>query len=315
MHLTRRAFLGSLGGCAAHILWMSAGYGAARRLFASQPWGRVVLAEQWGRLEEVGPGVWALISTPLAGERGSDAWRTICNGGIIAGKREVLMLEAFATPEGARWMADMARQLTGKRPTLALVTHYHGDHTGGMAGYAGESEKIPVRSTAKTRELLQGKDPLPDPVIPETGGTEIDLGGRVARITPRLGHTPSDVTVEANDRQVIFCGDLVWNGMFPNYRDAIPSKKAASVRALLAAGDAVYVPGHGALAHRRDIQRYLTLLDDVEEKARAAIAQGVPLEEAADRYKLPTGFAEWVMFSPTYFKVAFQAWGRELGAK
>lgn len=23
---------------------------------------------------------------------------------------------------------------------------------------------------------------------------------------------------------------------------------------------------------------------------------------------------EWTMFSPTYFRVAFQAWGRELGA-
>ncbi len=256
-----------------------------------------------------------MISTPLAGERGSDAWRTVCNGGIIAGKSDLLVLEAFATPEGARWMADAAQRLTGRLPTLALVTHFHGDHTGGIASYAADAQKIPVRSTATTRQLLQGKDPLPDPVIPETAGSEIDLGGRVVKIAPRLGHTPSDVTIEVGDPRVVFCGDLVWNGMFPNYRDAIPSKKSASVRALLSAGDAVYVPGHGALAHRGDIERYLTLLDDVEEKARAAIAKGVPLDQAADQYQVPAGFAQWTMFSPTYFRVAFLAWARELNAR
>jgi len=83
------------------------------------------------------------------------------------------------------------------------------------------------------------------------------------------------------------------------------------VRELLTAGDAVYVPGHGELARRGDIERYLALLDDVGEKARAAIAAGTPLDQAADAYTLPAAFAEWAMFSPTYFRVAFQAWGRE----
>ncbi len=53
--LDRRTFVGALGGCAAHILWMSAGSGVARRLFAAQPLGRVSLVEPWGRIEELGP--------------------------------------------------------------------------------------------------------------------------------------------------------------------------------------------------------------------------------------------------------------------
>lgn len=313
--VTRRGFIGTLGGCAAHLLWMSAGYGAARRLFAARPLRRVVGAEAWARVEELGPGVWAIISTPLAGPRGSDSWRTVCNGGIIAGRNEVLLLEAFTTPEGARWALDTATRLAGRRPTLALVTHYHGDHTTGIPAYAADTPSIPVRSTATTRGLLQGKDRPPEPVIPEAQASELDLGGCVVRLTPRSGHTASDVTVEVIDPPVVFCGDLVWKGMFPNYRDATPSKKAASVRALLSAGDAVYVPGHGELARRADVERYLTLLDDVGGKARAAIAAGTPLDQAADAYRLPTGFADWVMFSPAYFRVAFQAWARELGGK
>jgi glyoxylase-like metal-dependent hydrolase (beta-lactamase superfamily II) len=294
---------------------MSAGYGAARRLFAAQPLGRVALTEMWARIEEVGPNVWAVVSTPLAGPRGSDSWRTVCNGGIVAGRSEVLLLEAFGTADGARWVAQAAERLTGRRPTLALVTHYHGDHTAGIPAYAADAPPISVRSTATTRQLLQGKEPLPEPLIPETPGGEIDLGGRVVRLTPRSGHTASDVTVEVSDPHVVFCGDLVWNRMFPNYRDATPAKKAASVRALLTAGDAVYVPGHGELARRGDIERYLTLLDDVGEKAKAAIAAGTPLDQAADAYELPADFKEWMMFSPTYFRVAFQAWGREVSAR
>jgi glyoxylase-like metal-dependent hydrolase (beta-lactamase superfamily II) len=312
---TRREFIGTLGGCAAHLLWMSAGYGAARRLYASQPLGRVAGAEPWARVEELGSGVWAVISTPLAGPRGSDSWRTVCNGGIIAGRSEVLLLEAFATPEGAKWLAEVAQQLTGRRPGLAVVTHFHGDHTGGIPGYVADRAPLSVRSTATTGQLLQDKTPLPEATIPEDLPSEMDLGGRVVKLMPRIGHTPSDVTIGVSDPHVMFCGDLVWNGMFPNYRDAIPSKKAASVRALLAAGDVPYVPGHGNLAKRGDIERYLTLLDDVEEKARDAIAKGISLDQAADAYRLPAGFENWVMFSPTYFKVAFGAWGKELGAR
>jgi glyoxylase-like metal-dependent hydrolase (beta-lactamase superfamily II) len=312
---TRREFLGTVGGCAAHLLWMSAGYGAARKLYAAQPHGPVRTTEMWARVEELGPGVWGIVSTPLAGPRGSDSWRTVCNGGIIVGRSEVLLLEAFTSPEGARWAVEVATQLTGRRPTLALVTHFHGDHTTGIPEYAGGANPIPVRSTATTRSLLQGKDPLPEPVIPDQGESQIDLGGKVVKLVSRLGHTPSDVTIEVSEPHVMFCGDLVWNGMFPNYRDAIPSKKAASVRALLSAGDVPYVPGHGNLARKADLERYLTLLDDVGEKARDAIAKGIPLDQAAEAYQLPAGFQDWVMFSPTYFKVAFQAWGKELGAK
>lgn len=313
--LSRRSFLGSVGGCAAHLLWMSAGYGVARRLFAAPALGRVVLVESWARVEELGPGVWAVVSTPLAGPRGSETWRTVCNGGIIAGRSEVLVLEAFATPEGASWLAQAAKQLTGRLPTLAVVTHFHGDHTTGIPAYASATERMVVRSTPTTRALLQSQGSLPEATIAEGEATRLDLGGREVRLTPRSGHTPSDVTLEVSEPHVVFCGDLVWNGMFPNYRDATPSKQASSVRDVLGAGEAIYVPGHGELADRRAVERCLALLDDVEAKARAALAAGMPVEQAADAYRLPAELSDWVMFSPAYFRVAFRAWARELAAK
>jgi len=142
--------------------------------------------------------------------------------------------------------------------------------------------------------------------------TRIDLGGRTVHLIPRQGHTPSDVTVELEDPSVVFCGDLVWNRMFPNYRDTTPSLFAASVRSLARERDTVYVPGHGALSDGGDIELYLQLINDVGSAARRAIEAGIPVPEAASRYSLPESLGEWVMFRPQYFEVAFRAWEREL---
>lgn len=308
----RRAFVQSATSCAAHIALLAGGnFAAARRAFAARPQGPVVVREPWGRLEEIGPRMWALVSTPLAGERGGPAWRTLSNGGIVAGGDDVLVIEAFASNEGARWLAEQARTLTGRWPTVGIVTHFHGDHVNGIAGYRGEDGTVDVRSTARTRALMGDAAALPAPTLPANGETILDLGGRTVRLTVRGGHTPSDVTIAVEDPPVVWCGDLVWNGMFPNYRDATPSRKAESVRALLAAGAARYVPGHGDLARRPDVERYLMLLDDVGEHARRAIERGDDLDAAAAAYTIPPALGEWVMFSPRYFRVAFEAWRRE----
>ena len=74
----------------------------------------------------------------------------------------------------------------------------------------------------------------PETLLPAERETELDLGGRRVRIVPRQGHTASDLTVEVGDPRVVFCGDLVWIGLFPNFVDATPSRQTAHVRALLA---------------------------------------------------------------------------------
>jgi glyoxylase-like metal-dependent hydrolase (beta-lactamase superfamily II) len=149
-------------------------------------------------------------------------------------------------------------------------------------------------------------------IVDPSSETSVDLGGRTVRIRPRNGHTPSDVTVELDEPSIVWCGDLVWNGMFPNYRDATPSQLSRAVRALERQRDTVYVPGHGALAGRDDYERYRRVIDDVERAARRAIERGTPAATGAGEYRLPASLGEWIMFSPRYFEVAFTAWEREL---
>jgi glyoxylase-like metal-dependent hydrolase (beta-lactamase superfamily II) len=129
----RRTFLHASASCAGYLAALAPGM---PRWFRSFRTARVestpVTQEPWGRLERVGDGLWALISTPLDGDR-----TTLCNGGIIAGRDGVLVVESFASPRGAEWMARQARDLAGRWPSRVVLTHFHGDHANGVEGFAG----------------------------------------------------------------------------------------------------------------------------------------------------------------------------------
>lgn len=315
MTWSRRDFVRHSASCAAHLgLMASAAPFLPRRLWAAQELYSVVAREPWGRLEKVADGVWALVSTPLEDRT------TLCNGGIIAGSAGVLVVEAYGSDEGARWMAEQAKALTGRSPTHVVVTHYHADHTGGLRGAIPDAD-VRLLATAVTRDQTgeRNQDP-PEDLLSEArvlgGGrpTEIDLGGRSVLVVPRRGHTDSDVTLEVSDPSVIFCGDLVWNGMFPNYMDAVPSRLSLNVRMLRSLAATTYVPGHGALARASDLDGYISLLDDVEGAARKALEDGVDAREAGERYRVPDALGEWLLFNPRYFETAIGAWMKELGS-
>jgi glyoxylase-like metal-dependent hydrolase (beta-lactamase superfamily II) len=308
---------------------------AARNFWSRRSLGPIRAQEAFGRLEEVGGGLFAFISTPLGGD-----YTTVSNGGIIAGRSGVLVVEAFQTAEGAGWMAQQARRLTGRWPTHVLVTHYHGDHSRGVEGYfqasrsleAGRPEERPgpegpqVMVTEETRELTTENLPADTPVslrrrwadvvlVGSEEASSLDLGGRQVRLTPRDGHTPSDVSVELPNEEITWCGDLVWNGMFPNYMDAVPSRLSKAVRALHAERRFLYVPGHGPLANTSDMMRYVSVIDGLEETARTAVREGWTAEEAGDRHQIPQNLGEWTLFNPSYFQRAVEAWMREWDAE
>jgi len=327
----RRTFLAAAGSCVAHLALLGAASPAlARTLLASPARGRFPLAAQepWGRLEEVAQGVWALISTPLQDRT------TLCNGGIVAGRSGVFLVEAVASPQGARWLAGEARRLTGRWPDGVVLTHHHGDHTGGIAGLGnGDGAAPTLQTTAAVRDRVFRGDQegaeagrAPDPlrtlllqgarILGPEGSTAVDLGGHTLSLVPRDGHTPSDITVELDGPPVVFCGDLVWNRMVPNYVDAVPSRLSRAVRALRREDPAtIYVPGHGPLATGEDLELLIHLLDDLEEAGRGAWASGRSAEEAAADYTLPPALAEWTLFSPRYPEVAIGAWLKELGGE
>jgi len=327
---SRRDFLRMASGCAAHLSLMASPFPAhARSLWSRRIQGQIVAQTSFGRLERVGSRLWAFVSTPLTGDT-----TTVANGGVIAGNNGVLVVEAFQTAAGANWLARQARSLTGRWPTHVLVTHYHSDHTRGLAGYfserlADDAAEPPapgpnptVHATFTTRDLVERSLPETTPQIQrqrwadvvledEREPSSLDLGGVSVRLIPREGHTASDMTVIVEEESVQWCGDLVWNGMFPNYMDAVPSKLSDAVRGIRVQNHQRLIPGHGPVATQLDLQRYTEVIDGVEEAAREAVRNGWTAEEAGERHRIPPGLGEWTLFSPTYFQRAIEAWMKE----
>lgn len=321
MTLDRRAFLGKTVTCACHLaLAASVMPAAARKVWAAESLGQVVAREPFGTLEKIADGVWAVISQPLNGDR-----TTLANGGLIAGKNAVLAVEGFNAPAGAEWLAAKSMELTGMRPTHVVLTHHHGDHANGIAGFQTNGAQCAVHSTAITRDIVVGRDaktPGAPParaatlngavLLSNTDATSIDLGGRTVKVVPRGGHTQSDVTVELDDPSIVFCGDLVWNAMFPNYVDTTPSKFVSAVRGLKRAKDTLYVPGHGSLAKARELDRYIAMLNEVEAGARESFKAGISAEDAGRTFMLSESVGPWALFSNVFYPRAFEAWYREL---
>ncbi len=328
---SRRDFLASSITCGS---WVAIALAAAdpltRRAFAAPiPATHTVNAQPFARIDRIADGVYAVIATPEGGSQ------VVSNAGIISGTNGVLVIEGQNTVAGAAWLSNAAKELTGRYPTHVILTHFHADHSAGLPGHLNADANPAIIATNATRHLLIDKyvvDPkfdagakpesplttlrrvlVPDTVLVDaTNPVTIDLGGRSVTLTPRSGHTPSDLTISIDAPPITWCGDLVFNGLFPYYGDALPSVLSSTCKQLLTDPDMIYVPGHGAIADAEGLRPYLELLDDVERAARDALAKGVAASDAWRHYNLPAPLAQWSRFRPDVFRFAFEAWEREL---
>lgn len=304
-----------------------------RNAFGQGVLGETVADEPFARIEKIGPDIWAVVSKPVDAS-GNFNPQTLCNGGLIAGRDRVVAIDAFYQPEGAAWLSKFAQETLGRPITDVIVTHFHADHSAGLAGFQSGASGPDIISTETTRDLIYERlartvrplDGTPfsappiRPVLPnriltnEQDDVQIDLGDRTITLSPKKGHTPSDLAIRVDDEPVIFAGDLVWAGFFHNYVDAIPSFLSVSARELLKDPQQTIVTGHGYIARARDLGNYLALLDLVEEKAKAAHTAGLGVEDGANSFDVPDSLGEWRLFNPSYYETAFKAWYRELDA-
>ncbi len=333
----RRRFLTATAGLTAAMAGRTAAQSdPSASAFQDITHGPVVGRSPFARLEKIAENAWAVVSTPLTvdGAFNPEAVATLCNGGLIAGEDRVVAIDAFFQPAGAAWLSAKAEELTGKPITDVVVTHFHADHSGGLAGFQNGAVGPEIIATDTTRKLIFERYSTPNvregspfgipatrPVLPtriitdETKPVTLDLGGRSLTLSPLKGHTPSDLAVIVDDEPITFAGDLVWAGVFHNYVDAIPSHLRTSAGELLKEKKRTIVTGHGYVAKAEALKDYLNLLDHVEEAARASYDAGKTPEEGVKDFSVPATLGNWHLFNPGYYKTAFEAWRRELAGE
>jgi glyoxylase-like metal-dependent hydrolase (beta-lactamase superfamily II) len=144
------------------------------------------------------------------------------------------------------------------------------------------------------------------PIDPAKLPMTIDLGGLSAVLESHPGHSGTDIIVKVPEQNVVYTGDLLFNGWYPvcfdekatvsGWRDTL--KKFAALDK-----DTIFVPGHGQVCGQEGIATIREVFDDIAEQAEKMHKAGVPVQEAAERYVVPDKFKNFPIF----------AWGFTIG--
>ena len=144
------------------------------------------------------------------------------------------------------------------------------------------------------------------PIDPAKLPLSIDLGGLIGVLESYPGHSGTDVIVRVPEQNVVFTGDLLFNGWYPVAFDdkaTISGWRATLAKFGAFDKDTLFVPGHGQLCGQEGIATIREVFDDIAAQAEKMFKAGVPVQEAVHRYIVPDKFKNFPIF----------AWGFTIG--
>jgi cyclase len=139
---------------------------------------------------------------------------------------------------------------------------------------------------------------LNHPLDPARLPATIDLGGLRAVIETYPGHKPTDIIVRVPEQNIVFTGDLLFNGWYPVTFDADMSAWRKTLAKFSSFDkETLFVPGHGQVCGQEGIAGLRAVMDDLAAHAKRMFQIGVPVEEALERYVVPDRFKGFLIFS------------------
>ncbi|HYL60978.1 MAG TPA: MBL fold metallo-hydrolase [Candidatus Methylomirabilis sp.] len=138
------------------------------------------------------------------------------------------------------------------------------------------------------------------PIAPASLPMTIDLGGLSAVLESYPGHSGTDLIVRVPSQNVVYTGDLLFNGWYPVVFDERATVSGWRETLKKFAGfdkDTLFVPGHGQICGQEGIARIRKVFDDIASQAERMFKAGVPVEDAQHRYAIPEEFKNFPVFS------------------
>lgn len=215
------------------------------------------------------------------------------NIGVSAGDDGILMIDTEYAPLADKIRAAL-KTISDKPVKYVLNTHWHGDHTGGNTAF-GDSATIIAHENVRKWLGSEQKNVFGQPVPPIaksglpviTFDSELTLhlnGDTILVYHPDNSHTDGDAVVYFSNAHVVHMGDNFVNGRFPildvPHGGSVKGMIAVDELSLLhAPPDAKFIPGHGPLALRADLEKYIAMLKDTRDIVTAGIQKGRTAEQ------------------------------------
>lgn len=177
-----------------------------------------------------------------------------------------------------------------------LNTHFHGDHSGGNAGFGASGVVIVAHDNVRRRlstdqflatfqRDLKAAPPAALPLVTFSDGLTLHLNGEdVQAIHIAHAHTDGDALVWFAQANVLHMGDLYFNGLYPfidvDAGGGIDGMIAGVDLALaMIDDDTIVVPGHGPLSNRAELASYGAMLKQFRDRIAALKTAGKSLAE------------------------------------
>jgi len=211
------------------------------------------------------------------------------NTGIIVGTNGVFVVDAKQTVDSAKeTLADIAK-ITPKSVTDVIITHSDGDHVNGLAGFpmgltiiAQENCKKEMEASLNNPQGAAPRDYLPTKTVDKKESLTID-GVQVTLLHWAPAHTSGDLVVFLPTQKIVFTGDIVAAQM--PYPLIHLEKNGSSLgwietmKGILALDADSFVPGHGDLQTRADLEKRLADAQARRAKIQELVAQGKSLDD------------------------------------
>ena len=239
------------------------------------------------------------------------------NTGFIVGTNGVIVVDAKMTADSAKEMLAEIAKVTSKPVTTVLLTHSDGDHVNGLAGFPKGLTIIATENCKKEMEesengpnpqMAAPKDYMPTKTVTKNEDVTIDgVHLRLLHFAP--AHTSGDLIVYLPDQKVVFTGDIL-TLQFPYplihlAKNGSSEGWITSMKGILALNVDTYVPGHGDLPTKAELEKRLKEAGTRRAEIKKLVAEGKTLDQVKEAVGETAAPAAGGYHPPTFTEVVY----------
>jgi cyclase len=241
------------------------------------------------------PGPEPILLTPIRGEIYMVKGGSGANTGLYAGPTKVFAIDAKMDAPSARDMVGSIGHFTDKPLGAVLITHSDRDHVDGLAGFP---EGVTTVSHESARREMDAafSDAALRARLPQITFSEravlYDDSARIEMLYFGPAHTSGDAVVYFPDQKVVFTGDLLFVGRDPLIHLAKNGTSFGLVKVLrkmLELDADTFVPGHGDVAGRSDVEAEIRSLEEKQAAVKALVDAGKTLDDVKKQFGVQEG--------------------------